>query len=134
MLYLFVSAKVPVFLIVAIHELPSCSAARHLLYYLGPGLPGGQGRQSRSHYCKEALIMQEQNAQASGSTNLTDSTRRTITTTQDRLDTLINQVRAEIADVREPKAQALLETTAEVLLGLKKAYEEYGRGGEKAWQ
>lgn len=78
--------------------------------------------------------MQEQHAQASGSANLEDSTLRTISTTQDRLDTLANQVRAEIANVREPKAQALLETTAEVLLGLKKAYEDYARGGEKAWQ
>lgn len=78
--------------------------------------------------------MQEQHAQAGGSANLTDSTMRCITTTQDRLDTLVNQVRAEIANVREPKAQALLETTAEVLLGLKKAYEDYAQGREKAWQ
>ena len=78
--------------------------------------------------------MQEQPTQAGGSANLTDSTMRCITTTQDKLDTLANQVRAEIANVREPKAQALLETTAEVLLGLKKAYEDYGQGREKAWQ
>jgi len=78
--------------------------------------------------------MQEHHTQAGGSTNLPDSTMRSITTTQDRLDTLANQVRAEIANVREPKAQALLETTAEVLLGLKKAYEDYAQGREKAWQ
>ena len=78
--------------------------------------------------------MQEQHAQAGGSANLTDNTMRCITTTQDRLDTLANQVRAEIANVREPKAQALLETTAEVLLGLKKAYADYAEGREKAWQ
>jgi len=78
--------------------------------------------------------MQEQPTQAGGSTNLTDSTMRCITTTQDRLDTLANQVRAEIANVREPKAQALLETTAEVLMGLKKAYADYAQGHEKAWQ
>lgn len=78
--------------------------------------------------------MHEQHSQSSGSTNMTDSTMRCITTTQERLDTLVNQVRSEIANVREPKAQALLETTAEVLLGLKKAYEDYSRGGEKAWQ
>jgi hypothetical protein len=78
--------------------------------------------------------MQEQHTPSSGSANLTDNTMRCITTTQGRLDTLANQVRADIANVHEPKAQALLETTAEVLLGLKKAYEDYGRGGEKAWQ
>ena len=78
--------------------------------------------------------MQEQHGQTGGSANLTDSTLRTISTTQERLDTLVNQVRADIANVREPKAQALLETTAEVLLGLKKAYEDYGHGSEKAWQ
>jgi hypothetical protein len=43
-------------------------------------------------------------------------------------------VRAYISQVNEPKAQALFETTAEVLLGLKKAYEDYKGGGEKAWQ
>lgn len=78
--------------------------------------------------------MHEQHTQAGGSANLTDSTMRCITTTQERLDTLVNQVRSEIANVREPKAQALLETTAEVLLGLKKAYEDYAQGREKAWQ
>jgi hypothetical protein len=78
--------------------------------------------------------MQEQHAQAGGSANLTDSTMRCITTTQDRLYSLAIQVRAEIANVRVPKALDLLETTAEVLLGLKKAYEDYARGGEKAWQ
>ena len=78
--------------------------------------------------------MHEQHTQSGGSANLTDSTLRCITTTQERLDTLINQVRGEIANVREPKAQALLETTAEVLLGLKKAYEDYAQGREKAWQ
>jgi hypothetical protein len=78
--------------------------------------------------------MQEQHTHSGGSTNMNDSTMRCITTTQERLDTLVNQVRSEIANVREPKAQALLETTAEVLLGLKKAYEDYGQGREKAWQ
>jgi hypothetical protein len=36
--------------------------------------------------------------------------------------------------VQEPKAQALFETTAEVLIGLKKAYQDYGGGKEQAWQ
>lgn len=64
---------------------------------------------------------------------LTTSTRDVITQTAESLDKLVAQVRAEISQVSEPKAQALLETTAEVLIGLKKAYEDYKRGGEKAW-
>lgn len=32
------------------------------------------------------------------------------------------------------KAKALFETTAEVLIGLKKACEDYGQGSETAWQ
>ena len=51
-----------------------------------------------------------------------------------QLDALIQQVRNEIPNATEPKAQALFETTAEVLLGLKKAYSDYKGGGEQAWQ
>ena len=51
-----------------------------------------------------------------------------------RPSTLIKSVRSEIANLSEPKAQALFETTAEVLLGLKKAYTDYKGGSEDAWQ
>jgi hypothetical protein len=50
------------------------------------------------------------------------------------LDNLVSTVRADINKVDEPKAQALFETTAEVLLGLKKAYNDYAERSEEAWR
>ena len=68
------------------------------------------------------------------STGLTDRTEEIISNTGQELDRLIEQIRGDIGRVQEPKAQALFETTAEVLLGLKKAYDDYQGGREKAWQ
>lgn len=45
-----------------------------------------------------------------------------------------DQARADIDRVRDPKAQALFETTAEVLEGLMKAYNDFAAHTEKAWQ
>lgn len=42
--------------------------------------------------------------------------------------------RKNVAQVNDPKAQALFETTAEVLGGLKKAYEHYEQRSEGAWK
>jgi hypothetical protein len=38
------------------------------------------------------------------------------------------------ADLTDPKAQALFETSAEVLGGLIKAFDHYENKTEKAWQ
>ena len=51
-----------------------------------------------------------------------------------RLDELLHHCREDVARVSEPKAQVLFETTAEVLGGLKTAYEHYARGQEKAFK
>jgi hypothetical protein len=51
-----------------------------------------------------------------------------------RLDELVEHLRADVEKVKEPKAQALFETTAEVLKGLSTAFEHYGAKSEKAWQ
>ncbi|HKP53020.1 MAG TPA: hypothetical protein VJ183_10240 [Chloroflexia bacterium] len=72
-------------------------------------------------------------ASTTGST-LTDGSRTVLSKTAKSLEDLVTEVRANISNVDEPKAQALLETTAEVLLGLKKAYQDYEKGGENAWQ
>ena len=69
-----------------------------------------------------------------GSATLTTDTRSAFRTTQENLDKLIQEVRRNAETATEPKAQALFETTAEVLIGLRKAYEDYGTGKEKAWQ
>ena len=50
------------------------------------------------------------------------------------LDDVIRHVREDVNKVDEPKAQALFETTAEVLMGLKTAYDHYERRAEPAWR
>jgi hypothetical protein len=51
---------------------------------------------------------------------------------QRMLTEIIDHVRADIDKVNEPKAQALFETSAEVLSGLRTAFEHYSTGAEKS--
>lgn len=51
---------------------------------------------------------------------------------QRQLSQLIEHARADINRVAEPRFQALLANTAEVLSGLKSAFQEYG-GNQPAW-
>ena len=48
------------------------------------------------------------------------------------LDELIQHLREDTGKIDEPKAQAVFETAAEVLAGLKTAFEHYERGSEAA--
>jgi len=50
-----------------------------------------------------------------------------------QLQELINHLRSDIEKVHEPRCQALFETTAEVLGGLKKAFDDYESKNEPAW-
>ena len=52
---------------------------------------------------------------------------------QDQLQELIDHARADVGKVTEPRFQALLETTAEVLEGLKTAFSHYDQKREPAW-
>lgn len=45
-----------------------------------------------------------------------------------------DHARQDVATISDPKAQALFETTAEVLLGLTKAFEDFEQKSEKAWK
>ena len=47
---------------------------------------------------------------------------------------LIEHLREDVGKVTEPKAQALFETSAEVLNGLVKAFDDYEKKSEAAWQ
>jgi hypothetical protein len=47
---------------------------------------------------------------------------------------LIEHMRRDIQRVDEPQFKAMLETGAEVLGGLRKAFEDYGQHSEPAWQ
>ena len=53
---------------------------------------------------------------------------------QKQFEDLIQHVRRDIDRVNEPRFQALLETSAEVLLGLQTAFRHYSAGSEKAWK
>ncbi|PYI85434.1 MAG: hypothetical protein DME26_11100 [Verrucomicrobia bacterium] len=50
------------------------------------------------------------------------------------LKPIIEHLREDITKIAEPKAQALFETSAEVLTGLVKAFDHYEQKSEKAWQ
>ncbi len=50
------------------------------------------------------------------------------------LNDLITHLHQDIGKVNEPKAQALFETTGEVLKGLINAYSHYEQHSEKAWK
>ena len=52
---------------------------------------------------------------------------------QRMLNDLIQHVREDVGKVEEPKFQALLETSAEVLSGLRTAYEHYEKKSEPAF-
>ena len=45
-----------------------------------------------------------------------------------------DHAREDIGKVSDPKAQALFETTAEVLTGLQKAYQDFEERSEQAWK
>jgi hypothetical protein len=47
---------------------------------------------------------------------------------------LIDHLRGDIDKITEPKAQALFETTAEVISGLDTAFKHYEEKGENAWK
>ena len=50
------------------------------------------------------------------------------------LNDVIEHTREDAGKVNDPKAQALFETTAEVLRGLVTAYEHFEQRGEQAWR
>jgi hypothetical protein len=47
---------------------------------------------------------------------------------------LIDHLRGDIDKVTEPKAQALFETSVEVISGLDAAFKHYEEKSEKAWK
>jgi len=63
----------------------------------------------------------------------TDPRHHTVKLKQMLNDTA-NHAREDVAKISDPKAQALFETTAEVLLGLAKAFEDFEQKIEKAWK
>jgi hypothetical protein len=54
--------------------------------------------------------------------------------TRKLLTAVIDHVREDVGKVRDPQARALFETTAEVLIGLRTAYEHFEQSAEEAWR
>ncbi len=50
------------------------------------------------------------------------------------LSGIIEHARQDVGKVSDPKAQALFETTAEVLSGLEKAFEDFEQRAKPAWK
>jgi hypothetical protein len=50
------------------------------------------------------------------------------------LSDVVDHAREDVSKVTDPKAQALFETTAEVLIGLRNAYEDFEQKNETAWR
>jgi hypothetical protein len=66
-------------------------------------------------------------------TNLPESDPRHHTAkVKGMLNEIIDHVREDTSKISEPKAQAIFEMTAEVLLGLRKAFEDYETQAEPA--
>ena len=55
-------------------------------------------------------------------------------TCEGRIEELRAHLRTDIANVDEPRMQAMFETAAEVLGGLAKAFRDYREGQERAFQ
>ncbi len=53
---------------------------------------------------------------------------------QRMLEDVLRHAREDVKKVDDPAAQALYETTAEVLGGLAKAYQHYAERSEEAWR
>jgi hypothetical protein len=51
-----------------------------------------------------------------------------------RFRELIGHLRSDVDKVDEPQFKAMFETAAEVLGGLEKAFEDYERKNESAWE
>jgi hypothetical protein len=62
-----------------------------------------------------------------------DPLRHTIKT-RARLSDLAGHLRGDVRKVEDPRAKALFETAAEVLLGLEKAFADFEEGTEDAWR
>jgi hypothetical protein len=59
---------------------------------------------------------------------------KSIITVSRDIDELAQKIRKNIGQANFPKADALFETSAEVLLGLKKAYDDFLKHEERAWR
>jgi hypothetical protein len=60
--------------------------------------------------------------------------RHHATQVRERFHELVEHLRSDVTKVTDPRAEALFETSAEVLAGLEKAFADYEQHNEPAWQ
>ncbi len=60
--------------------------------------------------------------------------RHLVDKVQTRLQEAMDDMRKDVEHVDEPQMKAMLETAAEVLGGLKKAFGDYEKKNEAAWR
>lgn len=53
---------------------------------------------------------------------------------KEKFEELINHLREDIDKFEDPQAEAMFETAAEVIGGLKQAFDHYEEKKEKAWR
>ncbi len=63
-----------------------------------------------------------------------DDPEHLVRATRERLDALVSDLRRDIGRTDDPQFKALFETTAEVLIGLAKAFRDYEGKHEAAWR
>lgn len=51
-----------------------------------------------------------------------------------KMDDLVGELRQQIGTVDDPSARALFETSAEVIIGLRTAFEHFENKSEEAWR
>lgn len=64
---------------------------------------------------------------------VSDPTRHTMKC-RARMSDLAQHLREDVEKVDDPRAKAMFETAAEVLLALEKAFADYEEGTEPAWR
>lgn len=65
--------------------------------------------------------------------NISDPLEHTSNIKKD-LKALIDHLRQDISKMQDPSAKALFEVSAEVLIGLEKAFTDYEQKNEDAWK
>jgi len=65
---------------------------------------------------------------------MTQEQKHRIQKVKGMIDDLVGHLRDDVSTLDDPRADALFETAAEVLLGLRTAFDHYERRSEEAWR
>ena len=65
---------------------------------------------------------------------MTDDPEPLVRAMRERLEGLVHDLRSDIRRMEDPQFKALFETSAEVLIGLTKAFRDFESKEEPAWR